>query len=94
MQDQLMRSGDKGKMPILYVCLFDKENVFGAGAPGAIPVPEVNEKELAKVGLHAKTEGGPASSPMNITGREFGWAAARLPKLGPDVGVVVLRSEI
>jgi hypothetical protein len=95
MQDQLMRANDKGKMPILYVSLFDKENVYGAGAPGAIPVPEVNEKALAQVGLHAKTEGGQvASSPLKITDREFGWAAARLPKLGPDVGVVVLRSEI
>ena len=93
-QDRLMRSDDKGKMPILYVCLFDKENVYGAGAPGAVPVPEINEKELAKVGLHAKTESGPASSPLKITDRAFGWAAERLPKLGADVGVVVLRSEI
>jgi hypothetical protein len=94
LQDQLMRNNDKGKMPILYVCLFDKENVYGAGAPGAIPVPEVNEKALAQAGLHAKTEAGPASSPLRITDRDFGWAAARLPKLGPDVGVVVLRSEL
>jgi hypothetical protein len=94
LQDQLMRTSDKGKMPILYVCLFDKENVYGAGAPGAIPVPAVNEQELVKLGLHAKTEAGPASSPIRITDRDFGWAAARLPKLGPDVGVVVLRSEI
>ncbi len=93
-QDQLMRAGDKGKMPILYVCLFDKEAVYGAGAPGVTPVPEVNEKALAEVGLHAKTEAAPASSPIRIADREFGWAAARLPKLGPDVGVVVLRSEI
>jgi len=92
-QDQLMRSSEKGKMPIVYVCLFDKEHVYGAGSPGATPVPEVNEKALANVGLHAKTEAGLASSPLKITDREFGWAAARLPKLGPDVGVVVLRSE-
>lgn len=89
-----MRNKDKGKMPILYVCLFDKEHVYGAGAPGATPVPVVNEKALADVGLHAKTEAGLASSPLKITNREFGWAAARLPKLGPDVGVVVLRSEL
>lgn len=93
-QDQLMRNREKGKMPIVYVCLFDKEHVYGAGAPGATPVPEVNEKALANVGLHAKTEAGLASSPLKITEREFGWAAARLPKLGTDVGVVVLRSEI
>jgi len=94
MQDQLMRAGDKGKMPILYVCLFDNEGVYGAGAPGVTPVPAANEKALADVGLHAKTEAGIASSPLRLTDREFGWAAARLPKLGPDVGVVILRSEI
>lgn len=94
LQDQLMRAGDKGKMPILYVCLFDKENVYGAGAPGAIPVPEVNEKALAAVGLHGKTSGGVAAEPIRITDRDFGWAAARTPKLDPDVGVVVLRSDL
>lgn len=94
LQDQLMRSGDKGKMPIVYVCLFDNEGIYGAGAPGSAPVPEVNEKALAEVGLYAKTEAGVASSPLRISDREFGWAAARLPKLGSDVGVVVLRSEI
>lgn len=93
-QDQLMRTGDKNKMPVLYVCLFDKEHVYGAGAPGALRVPEVNEQELTKVGLYQSTEAGPVSRPISITGRDFGWAAARLPKLGPDVGVVVLRSEI
>ncbi len=94
LQDQLLRNNDKGKMPIIYVCLFDKEHVYGAGAPGAVAVPETNEKALAAVGLHAKTEAGPASSPLKITDRDFGWAAARLPKLGQDVGVVVLRSDI
>lgn len=93
LQDQLMRGNDRGKMPILYVCLFDKDDVYGAGAPGALAVPDVNVKELAKVGLHAKTEVGPASSPIRIAERDFGWAAARLRSLGPDVGVVVLRSE-
>lgn len=94
LQDRLMRSNDKGKLPILYVCLFDPENVYCASTPGKIPVPEVNAQALAKVGLHAMTANGPTSSPIRITERDFGWAAARLPKLGADVGVVVLRSEI
>jgi hypothetical protein len=94
LQDELMRSQDKGKMPILYVCLFDKDGVYGAASPGAQPVPDTDEKALAQVGLFAKTAAGPAASPLQITDREFGWAAARLPKLSPDVGVVVLRSDL
>lgn len=94
LQDALMRSGDKGKMPIFYVCLFDKDGVYCAGAPGAPPVPAVNEQALAAQNLFAKTSAGTASSPLKITDRDFGWAAARTPKLGPEVGVVVLRSEI
>lgn len=93
-QDALMRSGDKGKMPILYVCLFDKEGIYCAAAPGAPPVPEVNEKALEGAGLYAKTAGGTAAEPLKITDRDFGWAAARTPKLGADVGVAVLRSDI
>lgn len=94
LQDQLMRSNDKGKMPLLYVCLFDKEHVYGASAPGASPVPDVNVKALEEAGLFDKSASGVASSPLKITNREFGWAATRLPSLGQDVGVVVLRSEI
>ena len=55
------------------------------GLEGAVPVPAVNETALAGVGLWAKTEAGPASSPLKITDRDFGWAAARTPKLSPDV---------
>lgn len=93
-QDTLMRSGDKGKMPILYVCLFDKEGIYCAGAPGAPPVPEVNEKALAGAGVFDKSAAGTAGEALKITDRDFGWAAARTPKLGADVGVVVLRSDI
>jgi hypothetical protein len=94
LQDRLMRAGDKGKMPIVYVCLFDRDDVYGAGAPGAVRVPEVNEKALKDLGLHARTEAGPAAAPIRITDRAFGWAAARVPKLSPDVGIAVLRSEL
>ena len=94
LQDALMRTGDKGKMPILYVCLFDKDGTYCAGAPGASPVPPINEQALAGQNLYEKTAGGTASFPLKITDREFGYAAARTPKLGPDTGVVVLRSEI
>ncbi|HSO36935.1 MAG TPA: hypothetical protein VLT33_30630 [Labilithrix sp.] len=89
LQDRLMREGEKGKLPVLYVFLFDKDNVYGARG-----TPPVNEKTLHGVNLVEKTANGPADSPLTIEDRAFGWAAARVPKLGPDVGIVVLRSEI
>ncbi len=36
----------------------------------------------------------PNHAPLTIADRAFGYAAARVPKLGPEVGIVVLRSEI
>jgi hypothetical protein len=89
LQDRLMREGDKGKLPVLYVFLFDKENVYGARG-----TPAPDEKALAEQNLVAKTEAGPAAAPITIADRAFGWAAQRVKKLGPDVGIVVLRSEI
>ena len=81
-----MRTGDKGKMPILYVCLFDKESIYCAAAPGAPPVPEVNEKALETAKIFEKTANGTAAEALKITDRDFGWAAARTPKLGDEVG--------
>ena len=89
LQDKLMRENDKGKLPVLYVMLFDKEGVYGARG-----TPEPDEKALMEVGLTAKTARGPVDAPITIADRPFGYAAARVPKLGPDVGIVVLRSEI
>jgi hypothetical protein len=94
LQGKLMREGDKGKLPILYVALFDKEHVYGAAAPGSPPFPPVNEKALEELNLLEKTAAGPAEGAIKITERDFGWAAARAPKLGADLGVVLLRSEI
>jgi hypothetical protein len=89
LQDEIMRSGEKGKLPVLYVFLFDASAVYGARG-----TPPVNEKALADQNLVDKTKAGPADGTITITDRAFGWAAARVPKLGTDVGIVVLRSEI
>jgi hypothetical protein len=89
LQDRLMRENDKGKLPVIYVFLFDKDGVYGARG-----APPPDEKALAEVGLTAKTASGPVDAPLMIADRPFGYAAARVPKLGPDVGIVVLRSEI
>lgn len=88
-QDKLMRDNDKGKLPILYVMIFDKNGVYGARG-----TPAPNEKALTEVGLTAKTTAGPFDAPIMLDDRAFGYAAARVPKLGSDVGIVVLRSEI
>jgi hypothetical protein len=89
LQDQLMREGDKGKLPVLYVFVFDEAGVYGARG-----TPPGNEKALADLLLVKRTEKGPAEGPITIDDRAFGFAAARVPKLGPDVGIAVLRSEI
>ncbi len=89
LQDKLMREGEKGKLPVIYVFVFDKDGVYGARG-----TPPPDEKALADVGLTAKTEAGPVDAPLMIADRAFGYAAARVKKLGPDVGIVVLRSEI
>lgn len=88
-QDRLLREGNTGKLPVLYVFLYDRENVYGARG-----TPQVNEAALRQVNLVEKTATGNSAAPLTIEGRSFGWAAARVPKLGSDVGIVVLRSEI
>lgn len=89
LQEKLLQSDDKGKMPVLYVGVFDK-----TGAYGAPQTPPSNEKALADMNLPDKARGGVASGTLTLTDRSFGWAAILAPKLGPDVGIFVLRSEI
>ena len=88
-QEALLNAKDTGKLPILYVMVFD-----GTGMYSASLTPPVNEKALADLDLVAKTAAGPVHGVLNITDRNFGYAAARAPKLGPNAGVAVLRSEI
>lgn len=89
MAEALRTSGDTGKMPIFYVGVFDKSGVYTAPQ-----TPQVDEKALVDADLVAKTASGPAQGAVNITERDFGWGAKRTPKLGPETGVVVLRSEL
>lgn len=78
-----------GKLPVLYISIFDKTGVYSAPQ-----TPAINDKAMADLDLLAKTANGPAEGNMTITDRDFGWAAARAPKLGPDIGIAVLRSEL
>ena len=87
--EQARKTGDEGKIPVFYVAVFDKTGVYPAPT-----TPQVNEKALAGLDLVGQTAAGAAQGTLSITDRAFGWAAARTPKLAPDTGVVVLRSEL
>jgi hypothetical protein len=89
LQEQLLKAKDNGKLPILYVAIFDATGVYAAPL-----TPPVNEKALADVDLFGKTDAGPIHGVLNITDRDFGYAAVRTPKLGEGTGIAVLRSEI
>ena len=65
-----------------------------AGVYGAPQTPAVNEKALSDANLVDKTASGPTEGVLTITERDFGYGAIRTPKLGAEVGIVVLRSEI
>jgi len=87
--DEAKAGQNDGKMPVFYVAVFDKSGVYAAPL-----TPAVDQKALADQDLVAKTASGPAQGTVSITDRGFGWAARRTPKLAPDTGVVVLRSEM
>ncbi len=82
-------AGENGKVPLVYVL------VVVDGAVYAAPVtPDVNLQELAKLKLLDKAQPGQAyTEELEITGRDFGLAAQRVPEFGPGVAIAVLRSE-
>jgi hypothetical protein len=86
--EEAKAAGNEGKLPVFYVAVFDKSGVFPAPL-----TPQVDEKALGAIDLLGKTSAGDAWGTVTITDRAFGWGAARTPKLAPDTGVVVLRSE-
>jgi hypothetical protein len=89
LQEKLQKSGETGKLPVFYVGVFDREGVYMPRL-----TPEVTEKALKDLKPFDQTGAGRAQGVLNITGRDFGWAAARVPKLGAELGVVVVRSEV
>jgi hypothetical protein len=87
--EEAKASGNEGKLPVFYVAVFDKSGVYPAPL-----TPQVDEQALGALDLLGKTAGGDAQGTVTITDRAFGWGAARTPKLAPETGVVVLRSEL
>ena len=86
--DEAKAAGSEGKLPVYYVALFDRTGVYPAPL-----TPSVDEQALAHQDLLTKTAAGPAQGTVTITDRAFGFAAVRTPKLAPDTGLVVLRSD-
>lgn len=90
MTSEALRAGDQHvKLPLVYVFVIAGPKVYGA------PVtPLVNAETLQKLDLMSKTSGDTTyHQTIEITGRGFGLAARRAPRMGADIGVAVLRSE-
>lgn len=83
------RKNDREKDPLMYVYIAVDDAVFGA--PQA---PEVNAEAIRGLAPLSKVSGDEVfAAPLEVTGRDFGLALRRAPRLGPNVAVAVLRSE-
>ena len=77
------------KEPLAYVYVDVAGTVYGAPL-----APEVNAQAIAKEAPLTKLAGEQIwSTVIEITGREFALAVRRVPALGDDVAIAVLRSE-
>jgi hypothetical protein len=94
--ENALRSEIRGKLtnaqekePLIYVFVVVADAVYGA------PVsPVVSAEAIRKIAPLTKAQGDTIfSTPIEITGREFGLAVKRAPSLGTDVALAVLRSE-
>lgn len=77
------------KLPLVYVYLVVEKEAYGA------PIsPEVNAKAVKESGLMGRAVGeAVVDTVQEIDGREFGIALRRVPALGADVAIAVVRSE-
>lgn len=79
---------EKGKKPLFYVVIVRGDQVYGTG-----PTPQVNLDAISKLQPLENAKDGHFQAQLEITGRQFGFAAQVTPVLGDDVMVGVLRSE-
>lgn len=77
------------KEPLVYVYVVVDKEAYGA------PIsPDVNAKAVKESGLMGRANGeAVVDSAQEIEGRDFGIALRRVPALGPDVAIAVVRSE-
>lgn len=80
---------ESAKMPLIYVYVVVADQAFGA------PVsPEVSGKAILEQKPLERAKGDEIFvTTLEITGRDFGLAVKRVPALGEDVALAVLRSE-
>jgi hypothetical protein len=77
------------KEPLVYVYVLVEKEAFGA------PIsPDVNAKAIKDSGLLGRATGETVvDAAQEIEGRDFGIAVKRVPALGADVAIAVVRSE-
>jgi hypothetical protein len=82
-------AANESKEPLVYVYVVVEKEVYGA------PIsPDVNAKAIKDSGLMGRASGeAPVDAVQEIEGREFGMALGRVPALGADVAIAVVRSE-
>jgi hypothetical protein len=86
-KSEALQSGTKE--PLVYVYVVVEKEAYGA------PIsPDVNAKAVKESGLMGRATGeSVVDTAQEIEGRDFGIALRRVPALGPDVAIAVVRSE-
>lgn len=83
------QKSDEKNVPLVYVFV-----LRGAKAYGAPVTPDVNAEAVEQLEPLAKAAAGSWRGQLEITGRRFGVAIARTPKLAEDTGVAVILSQL
>lgn len=87
MADKRKSGAETEKAPVLYVAIADGRGTFGSPTTPKVNLDAVQSLEPTKLASGA-------TGTKEIEGRSFGWAVAKAPAMGPDVMVVVLRSDL
>lgn len=85
----LSETPEGGKVPLLYVYVIVDDAIYGAPVAPVVNGTAILEKKP----LEHTPAGEIWSAPLEITGRKFGVAVQRVPELGENVAIAVLRSE-
>jgi hypothetical protein len=90
LRSEILTSTKEGaKVPLVYVYV-----LVGSHSYGAPVAPVINGKALVKLKPLEKLKGEEVyAAPLEIERRDFGVAMQRVPELGPEVVIAVLRSE-